>query len=218
VDLVCAVELAGDAALVARRRDLVRELLIELAREYPDAASPKVSVIGCLDHVYAPGEETRRVVRRVPLGSLDDAVASLAELRGDEIRYPDAAPLEDLLYDAHRMLAGSRASGRVGRLLLVAARRPHPPSLTVSQVPGARIVQPCPQRHDWRALMRQLDRAGVRTVAVADTSAGRSRAGFWAEAVKDRLHALPSATARSVGEDLGLFVRHGQRTGLPLPA
>jgi hypothetical protein len=219
VDLVCGVELAGDRAQVARRKDLVRELLDELAREYPDAAAPRVSVIGCLDHVYAPGEESRRVVRGVPLSRLDDAVTALDELRGEEIRYPDASALEDLLHDAHRMLAGSRAAGRVGRFLLVAARRPHPPSLAVSPVPGARIVQPCPQRHDWRALTRRLGRAAVLTVAVADRPPGRSaRSGFWAEAVKDGPQALTSATARTVGADLGLLVRDGQRTGLPLPA
>lgn len=219
VDLVCAVELGGKRAQVRQRRDLVRELLEEIAREYPDEDCPRVSVIGCADHVYAPGEESRRVVRGIPLGPLDEAREALAELRSDEIRYPDAAPLEDLLHDAYRMLAASRAAGRVGRLLLVAAgRRPHPKALTVSPVPGARIVQPCPQRHDWRNLLRQLDKAGVLTVAVADSPARPVRAGFWAEAARDGLHTLSSVTAQSVGADLGLFVRTGQRTGLPLPA
>ena len=58
--------------------------------------------------------------------------------RGDSIRYLDAAPLEDLLYEAHRMLADSRAKGRSARLLLVAGRRAHP------RILGPDMVQPCP--------------------------------------------------------------------------
>lgn len=219
VNLVCAIELAGDQAQVSRRRELVRELLEQLRREYPDDASPQVSVIGCVDHLYEPGEERQRVVRGVPLGPLDDALAALDNLRGDEVRYADAAPLEDLLHGASRMLAPGQATGRAGRLLLVAARRPHPPALKVSPVPGALVVQPCPQNHDWRPITRRLAKAGVRTVAVADGPPGRGvKSGFWAEVGKGGLHRLSDATARSVGEDLGLFVRDGQRTGLPLPA
>jgi hypothetical protein len=219
VDLVCAVELAGQQGQVARRKAMVRKLLEELAREYPEASSPRVGLIGCLDHVYEPGEEGKRVIRGVPLGPVDDALSALEQLRGGEIRYPDAAPLEDLLHDAHQMLAGSRAAGRTGRLLLVAGRRPHPPALKVSHVPGARIVQPCPLRRDWGALVKRLGKAGTRTVVVADALPGRAaRAAFWSAAGQDGLYALPAATVRAVGEDLGLLVRHAERTGLPLPA
>jgi len=219
VDLVCAIELAGEPAQVSRRRELVRELLEELRREYPEDASPRVSVIGCADHRYVPGEETQGVVRGVPLGSLADAVTGLAGLRGEEVAYRDAAPLEDLLQRAHRMLARAPDAGRARRLLLVAGRRPHPPALKVGAVPGAVVVHPCPQNYDWRSLNRRLGGAGVRTVVVADAPPARAaRAGFWAEAATGGLHRLSGTTARAVGEDLGLFVRDGQRTGLPLRA
>ena len=219
VDLVCAIDLAGSHGQVARRKKLVSDLLGELAREYPESAAPRVSVIGCVDHRYEPGAESKAVVRGAPLGALDHAVRALAELRGDEIRYPEAASLEDLLYEAHRMLARARKAGRVGRLLLVAGRRPHPPALTVSPRPGAPLVQPCPKRYDWRDLTRQLGKAGVGTVAVADTLPMRAaKGGFWAETGADGLYSLPAATAQALGEDLGLLVREEQRPGLPLPA
>jgi hypothetical protein len=219
VDLVCAIELTGSQAQVARRKKLVSDLLAELAAEYPQSAAPRVSVIGCVDHLYEPGAESKTVVRGTPLGPVGHAVGALAELRGEEIRYPEAASLEDLLYEAHRMLARTPKAGRVGRLLLVAGRRPHPPALTVSRSPGAPLVQPCPKRHDWRNLTRQLGKAGVGTVAVADTLPLRSaRGGFWAETGAGGLYSLSSATAQAVGEDLGLLVRDEQRPGLPLPA
>jgi hypothetical protein len=219
VDLVCAIELTGSQAQVARRKKLVRDLLAELADEYPEPDAPRVSVIGCVDHRYEPGEESKAVVRGTPLGAVDHAVSALAELRGDEIRYPEAASLEDLLYEAHRMLARTAKAGRTGRLLLVAGRRPHPPALTVSPRPGAPLVQPCPKRHDWRNLARQLGKAGVGTVAVADTLPPHSaKGGFWAEAGASGLYSLPAATAQALGEDLGLLVREEQRPGLPLPA
>lgn len=219
VDLVCAIELAGEPGQFSRRRELVRELLEELGREYPDDASPRVSVIGCADHRYVPGEENQGVVRGVPLGPLADALSWLGGQRGEPVAYHDAAPLEELLHGAHRMLARGPVAGRARRLLLVAGRRPHPAANKVGAVPGAVVVHPCPQNYDWRSLSRRLDGAGVRTVVVADAPPARAtRAGFWAEVATGGLHRLSGTTARAVGEDLGLFVRDGQQTGLPLPA
>lgn len=219
VDLVCAIDLAGEPSQVNRRKDLVRDLLRELASEYPDNAMLRISVIGCVDHEYKPGEERKRVVRRDPLGSVDDAADTLARLRGQEIRDLEAASLEDLLHEAHGMLARTRKEGRIGRLLLVGGRRPRPPVLTVGRKPGVLPVQPCPHGYDWRKLLGQLGQAGVSTVAVPDVLPARSaKRGFWAEAGQDGLYSLPSASAVAVGEDLGLFIRAEQRIGLPLPA
>jgi hypothetical protein len=213
LDLVCAIELAGSKEQVDRRRDLVRALLERLDGEYPDAESLRVGLLGCTDHVFSPGEERRRVVRREPLGPVPDALAALGGFRGAEIRYRDAAPIEDMLHEAHRMLAADRAAGRAGRLLLVAGRRPHPPAL------GAGLVQPCPFRCDWAALIRQLAQAAVAVVAVADEMPGRAaRNAFWAQAGRAGVHALTETNARRVGEDLGVFVRHSHRIAVPLPA
>jgi hypothetical protein len=213
VDLVCALELAGEKKRVDRRRDLVRELLEDLADEYPDPDRLRVGLLGCTDHVFAPGEERRRVVRRQPLGAPAEALLALANFRGEGIRYPDAAPLEDMLNEAHRMLADSRAEGRSARLLLVAGRRAHP------RILGPDMVQPCPFRCDWRGLTRGLAEAKVSVVAVVDAMPGRAaRNGFWADIGRAGLHALPDTSAREVGADLGVSVRHGQRIGVPLPA
>ncbi len=213
VDLVCALELAGEKKLVDRRRDLVRELLEDLADEYPDPDRLRVGLLGCTDHIFAPGEEQRRVVRRQPLGASADALLALANFRGDSIRYLDAAPLEDLLYEAHRMLADSRAKGRSARLLLVAGRRAHP------RILGPDMVQPCPFRCDWRGLTRRLAESAVSVVAVVDTMPGRAaRDKFWADVGRSGLHALSATSVREVGADLGVSARKGQRIGVPLPA
>lgn len=213
VDLVCAIELAGTKRQVDRRRDMVRELLEQLMHEYPDTgpASLRAGLLGCTDHVFAPGEEKRRVVRRAQLTSPALALAALTRFRGEEIRHPGAAPIEDMLYEAHRMLAGSRDAGRAPRLLLIAGRRPHPHRL------GPDKVQPCPFRCDWRRMVRTLAQAGVETVAIADVMPTRAaRAAFWADAGQAGLHALPDTSARMAGEDLGVFVRSDQRIGVPL--
>jgi len=213
VDLVCALELGGDREQVNRRRDLVRDLLERLAGEYQQPDWLRAGLLGCTDHVFAPGEEKRKVVRRQPLGDPADALLALANFRGDGIRYADAAPLEDLLHEARRMLASSRAEGRSARLLLVAGRRAHP------RVLGLDKVQPCPFGCDWQQLVRGLAESGVSVVTVADTMPGRAaRNGFWADVGRAGLHALPDTSAREVGADLGVSLRPGQRIGVPLSA
>lgn len=213
VDLVCALELAGDKAQVDQRRDLVRDLLEQVADEYQEPGWLRAGLLGCTDHVFAPGEEKRKVVRRQPLGDPADALLALGSFRGDGIRYADAAPLEDLLHVAHRMLAGSQAKGRSARLLLIAGRRAHP------RVLGPGKVQPCPFGCDWQRLTRELGESGVAVVAVVDTLPGRAaRNGFWAEVGRAGLHALPDTSAHEVGADLGVSLRPGQRIGVPLSA
>jgi hypothetical protein len=212
VDLVCALELAGERRQVDQRRDLVRDLLEYLADEYSDPDQLRVGLLGCTDHVFAPGEEKRRVVRRQPLGDPAEAQVALANFKGDRIRYADAAPLEDLLHEAHRMLTPSRAEGRSARLLLVAGRRAHP------KVLGQDMVQPCPFGCDWSRLIRGLAQSSVAVVAVVDAMPGRTaRNRFWADVGQAGLHALGDTSVRGVGADLGLSVRRSQRIGLPLP-
>lgn len=213
VDLVCAMELAGTKEQVDQRKDLVRRLLELLEQEYPRPDLLRVGLLGCTDHVFAPGEERRRVVRVQPLASAASALAALARFQGAEVRYRAAAPLEDLLHEAHRMLADSRTAGRATRLLMIAGRRPHPRAL------GKDNIVPCPFRCDWRPLLHQLRReAGTMCVTVTDAVPSRSsRAAIWEELGHAGLHALSGASARRVGEDLGVFARHTQRIPIPLP-
>jgi len=212
IDLVCALELAGSREQVSQRRDLVRELLEDLAEEYPEPDRLRVGLLGCTDHVFAPGEERRRVVRRHPLGLLAEAQLALASFRGDPIRYADAAPLEDMLSLAQDMLAASRAEGRSARVLLVAGRPAHP------RILGRDLVQPCPFGCDWSRLSHRLAESSVAVVAVADTMPSRSaRNRFWADVGRAGLRALPDTSAREVAADLGVGTRTGRRIGLPLP-
>lgn len=213
VNLVCALELAGEKPQVDRRRDLVRGLLEQLDDEFADPAQLRIGLLGCTDHVLVPGEERRPVVRRQPLGSAADALVALANFRGVGVRYRDAAPLEDLLHEAHRMLAGSLGQGRAARLLLVAGRRPHPRAL------GPDHVHPCPLHCDWRQLLHSLTTSGVSIVAVTDAQPGRAaRQAFWTEIGRAGLHTLPDTSAQAIGADLGVCARPGQRIGVPLPA
>lgn len=215
VDLLCAIELAGTKRQVDQRRDLVRGLIELIADEYPDAGreSLRVGLLGCTDHVFAPGEEKRRVVRRERLTSPAGVLTALAGFQGEEIRHPAAAPIEDMLHEAYRMLVGSRAAGRTPRLLLVAGRPPHPLRL------GPEKVQPCPLNCDWSRLADALVAIGVETVAVADTSPTRTaRARFWKQAGRAGLHVLPDTSARLLGEDLGVLARPGHSIGIPLSA
>ena len=213
VDLVCALELAGSKEQVDRRRDLIGELLEDLADEYPEPGRLRVGLLGCTNHVFAPGEERKRVVRRHPLGDPAEAQFALASFRGDPIRYADAAPLEDMLSLAQDMLAYSSAQGRSSRLLLVAGRRAHP------RILGQDMVQPCPFGCDWSRLSRRLAKSAVSVVAVVDTMPGRSaRNRFWADVGRAGLHALPDTSPREIAADLGVGTRMGQRIGLPLPA
>lgn len=212
VDLVCAVELGGGKGAVDRRRDLVKELIEYLAGEYRDGDLLRVGLLGCADHDFQPGEETRRVVRGEPLGSPATALRKLpAKLSGVPSKYPSAAPLEDLLYYAHELLAGSRASGRGARLLLVAGRPAHP----VTQGPD--LVHPCPKGYDWRVLAGQLGSAGVSVVTVVDKMPRRAvREGFWNRIGDGALRALGETGAREVAADLGVAARPGQRIEIPL--
>lgn len=211
VDLLCALELAGPKSVVDRRRDLVRGLLRRLADEHlGDGSLLRVGLLGCTDHVFAPGEETRKVVRVKALGPLPDALLALGRFEGSDIRYQPAAPIEDVLFMARGMLADSAAAGRAARLLLIAGRPPHPSTLTG-------LIHPCPFRCDWRALARSLAESRVRVVAVADAMPGRAaRAAFWGQLAPAGVRALDEASAHDIAADLGLIVRRGQRIGIPL--
>jgi hypothetical protein len=213
VDLVCAMELAGTKEQVGHRKDLVRGLLELLADEYPEPDLLRVGLLGCTDHVFAPGEERRRVVRVEPLAPAASALGALAKFKGADVRFPAAAPIEDLLHEALRMLADSRPAGRATRLLTVARRRPHPRAL------GKENIVPCPFKCDWRPLLHQLRReAGTLCVTVTDTVPSRSaRAVIWEDLGHAGLHALSGASARRVGEDLGVLARYTQRIPIPLP-
>jgi hypothetical protein len=170
-------------------------------------------VVTCTDHVFGHrrGAEYEPVTSASGLGPAAEALAWLGGTTRADIRYPLCAPVEDLLHESFRILAGSRRAGRVPRLLTVAGRRPHP----YPQPKDNRL--PCPRKLMWRDLMDQLTRgAGVRCAVVADTLPGGAERAEWRQLGPAGLRTLANATARQVAEDLGLLAAQAQRIPLPL--
>lgn len=211
-DLVCAVELAGPTPQVRARLRLVRMLLELLADECGEPGHLRVSMVTCTDHVFIRGHENRSVVSGTVLCPAPIALAWIAKQSTAPMVNDSAAPIEDLLYEAAIMLADSRAAGRAARLLIVGGRRPHP------FPPGVDRIPPCPHRYKWRQSLKQLTgQAGTRCVAVADAARNDPmHAATWEELGPGGLRWLPEATARQIGEDLGLLARHAQRIPIPL--
>jgi hypothetical protein len=216
VDLICALELSGRPPTVSRRQRLIRELLDLVRAEYPQEML-RVATLGYVEH-FRGGEERRNVVRgSTAFASADQALEILADLRAEEISYPEcAAPLEDALQRAVRLLSGRHAQDQAAaRLLVVAGRLPHP----ASQPPGKTLL-PCPAGLNWQALLGTLTgRLGASCVVVADAiRPGRAgRGAEWqqlGQAAPPR--ELPAARARQVGEDLQVLVRPDERVPVPL--
>jgi hypothetical protein len=212
VDLVCAIELAGTKHEVDRRRDLVRALIELLRNEYREGEL-RIGLLGCTDHMFTPGEERRTVVRRAQLAQVSDALAELAKFASDRPHYTHAAPIEDLLHEAHRMLSDASHANRSKSLLLVAARQPHPRRF------GRDNVHICPLKRDWQQLAAQLAGLRVRTVAAIDGPIPRSvRTQVWERIAASGVHTLTAADPRQIGENLGLLAPPAHQIGLPLLA
>ncbi len=222
VDLVCTIDMAAETEEKADlRRRLVGDLIEQLAGEYEEPGEYeeqgclRVAVLTCRDHHYAPDREQERVVRGTGFLPAREAAAWLAVQPGQRIRYPDAAPIEDLLEFAARLLSDSRAAGRAARLLTVAGRCPHP-QRQERYSPDRTL--PCPFRYSWRDCLRRLTRdARARCVTVTDAVRDADTApATWRDLGPHGLHALAAATPRLLGEDLGLLVRPAQRVPVPL--
>jgi hypothetical protein len=210
VDLVCAIELGGPGKVVDKRRNLIQELLSLLESDYPDPDAVRISVIGCVDHVFDRGLEQTRVLRGAPLASLAQARRTLRNLRGVEIRNFEAAPLEELLSEAVAQLSGSRAEGRAARFLLVGGRPPHPwPQ---------KWANACPAGIRWDSILGQLT-GGCRARCVVVRDAIPSRpllANVWRQLGDAALREMDDTNAWQIGEDLRLLTRSTQRIAIPL--
>src|SRR5690606_22836677 len=109
-----------------------------------------------------------RPVRRTGLLPVAQALGSLAGFRppadlddlDEERRYAgDAAPVEDMLHEAVRLLE-KQAADRRRILLTLGGRPPHPVRAAEDS------VLPCPHGLDWRDLVRRL-RTGLGTACTA---------------------------------------------------
>lgn len=240
VDLVCAVDMAGDPDTVRRRVDLVRDFVELLAVSaphgssfpdgpspdgpVPDGEGPRFGLVTCTDHVLGPRpgrREDEPVTRVHGLGTARDALAALGETPAARVRYPGRAPVEDLLHDSLRLLGGSRAAGRLPLLLTVAGRLPHPPEQS------SRGPHPCPRKYRWSALMDELI-TGARALCrvVADTlpretsrasPAERDERAAWRRlGPGGQQYTLKEATARGLAEGFGVLPPDDHHLSLPL--
>jgi hypothetical protein len=212
LDLVCAIELAGTPQVVRSRINLVRDLL-DLLTSGDLASGPlRVSVLGCEDHVFGRDSERRRVVRGAPLATVTEARVALRSFRASPVRYPDAAPLEDMLAEAAVQLSGSRRDGRAARVLTVAARLPHPYPL------GNSRRHPCPRKYQWKVQVRRLTQTcGASCVVVADTLPRRpDTRAMWRALGSTAQREIGAVCAQQLGEDLGILAPASQRLPIPL--
>ncbi|MGI5506204.1 hypothetical protein [Lentzea sp. CA-135723] len=176
LDLVVAVELGGSAKSVEPRRKLAVDVLAHLAVHHPEPESVRVVVVGYDDHL-----RTRTVLRTtrgfVALRDAEDFTASLPHSEPIE---PKGAPIEDVLAAACGLKWRPLPAAR--RLLVIGSRPPHP---AVDAAIGR-----CPQRHDWRYLVQQLDSRHVAHAAVWDRPSWAERPNDEARLATQAWHAL----------------------------
>jgi len=214
VDLVCAVDLAGDFDTVRRRKTLARKLIELLAGEYPGPRRLQVAVVTCTDHIHRRGLQDDPVTQTSDMDSAASALQWLATAEGAGRSGKFCTPVEDMLRDAAGLLADSARRGRRARLVTLAGRPPHPHR----HVPGLPDVIPCPRRLDWHEIVAELRSLQVTHAVVVDAlpSPKDKRRADWNELGPAGQLSLPAARARDVAACLGLLADAGQCVPLPL--
>lgn len=180
LDLVFAVELAGDRAVVEQRVRLVQAAADRFASAV--GSTLRVALVGYHDHVFRHDQTERSPL--VHVQQLDAPGPALNALRGwelgSEVRHDYAAPAEDALAELGR-IAWRHGSRRV--LVLLAGRPPHP------AVQQEDLALPCPYRLDWSSQLGAARRdSSLTCLAVtgpggppADPGAARRAFAAWAE-------------------------------------
>ncbi|RSN48577.1 hypothetical protein [Actinomadura sp. WAC 06369] len=214
VDLICAVELGGPGAAVARRLALLRDLLAELDLRYGSHPRPglvRAAVFGYGDHAYGRGRERRKTVSGAWLAAPAEALRALSGLRASPVAYPEAAPVEDVLHEVAGRLPPPAARAARTVLLTVGARPPHP------AVQGDDDVLPCQFELSWRTALGGLVRAGVECAVVVDAArAPDPDHRAWAELGALLRHDLDDTDTTRLGAGLGLLPSAPQTLDLPL--
>ncbi|MEV0406905.1 hypothetical protein [Actinoallomurus sp. NPDC050550] len=209
VDLVCGVELGGGREAVDARLRLIRELIKILDEECSEPDLLRIAILGYGDHPLDSRLDDRRVVRGAWLAPAAEALTTLARLRAVESEYHEAAPVEDMLFEAVGRIV--RTTGvRKTVLMTVGGRPPHPPRASESR------VLPCPYGHDSGKLLRTLERnTDVSRIAIVDRLNARDRP-TWHRLGAKALYELPEAEPRRLGVDIGVLVPRVQRLPFPL--
>ncbi|RAY16619.1 hypothetical protein DPM19_00030 [Actinomadura craniellae] len=208
VDLICAVELAGDRDDVEARLRLLRGLVKLLDGEAAEPGRLRIALLGYGAHAFDSRLGEGKVVRGAWLAPPAEVLGSISRLRYAGPGYPAAAPVEDMLVQ----VAGRwrPADGRKAVLLTVGGRSPHPAEA------GEHAVHPCPHGHDWDRLLGRLERAGLARVAVVDRPQGGAQ-NVWPRLGDTALHGLADADPRQLGIDIGVLAPRDSRLPFPLP-
>ncbi|MCP2338091.1 hypothetical protein [Actinomadura rupiterrae] len=223
VEVLCAIELGGQAGQAAARRALLAGTLELIGADLGERAA--VSVRGYREHSFELGEERDAVVEGVWKAVPDQALDAFAALPHRTQPYQsDAAPLEDALAEIVDFLERERnAHGWLRELhhppfrvlAVFAGRPPHPRGQ--GQDPLRELAQPCPRKDDWRAAADALRRLGVRLVAVLDAATDPDRDYWTALGAHCRL-TLEGLTPRALAEAMGIVPPGGASMPFPLLA
>ena len=158
-ELICVVELAGEAASVQARIDAVRQV-IEAAANCQLGDGLRVGLVGYGDHP-SPRSRSEGPYLEWPLGPAAEAIAELAawEALRLPVRNRYLAPAEDALN-----LAAGVAWAAPRRVIVIAAKRsPYPPGYRrAADLPG------CINHLDWAELTQRLMREGIKILAITD--------------------------------------------------
>ncbi|NDU76498.1 hypothetical protein GWI34_28315 [Actinomadura sp. DSM 109109] len=167
--LVCLVEASGTRERVADRLGRVDQLVMLLGWEVPAGLRVSVVLYGRHDFRDRLGRLDRAPEVPAWEAGADTARAALAaamERPPLPATYPHAAMVEDALAIVDERLP-SRPGGRTA-LLTVGDLPPHPARVAASE------VLPCPNRRDWRDVLRRLEeRRGLSMAAICDDPARR---------------------------------------------
>lgn len=156
MDLAFTVELGGKAEVVARRVELVTQVIRVVEERHPEPESVRVAIIGYHDH---RAHERGNVLVSHSFGPLRGALAFAGGLSASPQIEPWAAPLEDALWAAVGL--DWRRRPAACRLVIVGSRVPHPDEPRGHT--GA-----CPNRFSVASRLKWLDDNEVHRVAVWD--------------------------------------------------
>ncbi|MEO3802227.1 hypothetical protein [Nonomuraea sp. B1E8] len=207
--LVCAIETAGTREEFEARCHWAGYVIDLLAERCPDLRQLKVSVMGYGTHVY----DTRRADRSRPAvaawsASTAQARAALESLRPTAPTYPNAAQVEDMLAEVRTRLIQQPGSTRTA-LLTIGARPPHPPRSGLDRVPA------CPARHDWLALLRDMEQHhGLRSAVICDSPPATSTSP-WHRLGSTALFQVDAVNAEELAVRLGLVTEPARVLSLP---
>lgn len=178
MDLAFTVELGGTAEAVARRVDLVTQVIQEVEERHPEPESVRVGIVGYHDH---RAHQRTNVLVSHPFSPLREALEFAGGLAASPQIEPWAAPLEDALWDVVRLRWRRRPAAC--RLVIVGSRVPHPDE------PRGDTAG-CPHRYSVTSRLKWLDDNEVHRVAVWDPPSVLDR--------EPRESALATSTWRSL--------------------